>query len=84
MVTRIIIGGIMVIIGFLLVWKTAWLVNNFGRIPWFEQHMGTIGGSWAAYKMFGIIAITTGLLVMTNLHQQVASSILTPLFGRGK
>lgn len=80
---NIIIGLIMVLIGFLLVWKTAWLVNNFGRIAWFEQHLHTMGGSWLAYKLFGILFIIIGLLVMTNLHQQAASAILTPLFGRG-
>ncbi len=80
---NIIIGLIMVFIGFLLVWKTAWLVNNFGRITWFEQHLYTMGGSWLAYKLFGILFIIIGLLVMTNLHQQAASAILMPLFGRG-
>ncbi len=80
---RVILGFIIVIVGFLFAWKTAWLVNNFGRIAWFEQHLHTMGGSWLAYKLFGILAIIIGLLIMTNLHQQAATAILTPLFGRG-
>lgn len=83
MIGRIILGFIITTIGFLLVWKTAWLVNNFGRIQWFEMHMSTIGGSWFAYKVFGILAVIIGLLVMTNLYQQAATAILMPLFGRG-
>jgi len=80
---RIIFGLIMTIVGFLFVWKTAWLVNNFGRIPWFEAKLSSFGGSWTAYKFFGILLIVVGLLIATNLHKQAATAILTPIFGRG-
>jgi hypothetical protein len=80
---RIILGLIITAIGFLFVWKTPWLVNNFGRIPWFEAKLSSFGGSWTAYKLFGIIMIIVGLLIATNLYQQAATAILSPIFKRG-
>ncbi len=82
MIGRIILGLIIAAIGFMLVWKTVWMVNNFGRIPWFEQHLHTLGGSYMAYKTFGIIAIIIGLLTVAGLQDQAATAILSPLFGR--
>jgi hypothetical protein len=80
---RILLGVIITGIGFAMVWKTAWLINNFGRIPWFEAHFTTAGGSWLAYKLFGTLGVIIGLLLVTNLYNQALNAILTPLFGRG-
>jgi hypothetical protein len=38
---NIIIGLIAAVIGFLMVWKTEWIVINFGRINWAEEHLGS-------------------------------------------
>ncbi len=83
MLGRIILGLIMVGVGFVLVWKTAWFVNNVGRIGWFEQHLHTFGGSWLGYKLIGLTVIIIGLLTIADLHGQVADALLSPLFGRG-
>ena len=58
-----IIGIIILALGFLIVTKSSWLLNNFGRISFFEQHLGTSGGSRLGYKLLGIIILFIGFLV---------------------
>ena len=62
-----IIGIIILALGFLIVAKSEWLLNNFGRINFFEQHLGTSGGSRLGYKLLGIIILFVGFLVFTNM-----------------
>lgn len=71
MIARIIIGFLMVGIGFLFVWKSEWLLYNVGRNDWAEQKLS--GGSRFFYKLVGIGVIFVGFLVITNIH----TSILT-------
>jgi len=77
----ILIGLILAIIGFLLVWKTEWLIANFGRIDWADQHLGTEGGTRIFYKLGGIVIIFIGFAIMTGIMQPILLSVLTPLFG---
>jgi hypothetical protein len=64
---KIIIGILVVALGILLVAKTEWFLQNFGRIDWAEQKLGLDGGSRLAYKLIGLIAIFFGLLLITGL-----------------
>lgn len=70
-VGNFILGIIIVAVGFLLVWKTEWLVNNFGRINFAEQHLGTSGGSRLMYKTIGIIIIFVGFMIAFDLTDNV-------------
>lgn len=81
MIARIIIGLIIVAIGFFLLWKTPWFVVNFGRIPWFERHLHTVGGSYAAYKFFGLLFSFFGVLYITGLGPAFTRWLLGTLFG---
>lgn len=75
-----IIGGlIFIIIGTLIVIYTEWLLKNFGRINWFEQHLGAEGGSRMGYKLVGLIIIFIGLLMMTGMVDGFLNIILSPL-----
>ncbi len=56
-------------IGVLLVLKSEWFFENFGSIPWAEEHMGTSGGSRLFYKLIGLAFIFIGFLVLTNLYE---------------
>ena len=74
---RYIVGIIIIGIGFLITWKSEWLVNNLGRIPWAEQHLGTEGGTRMFYKLLGILIIILSFLFMGGILE----SILRGIFG---
>lgn len=70
----LILGG-----GVFMIVKTEWFLNNFGRIAWFEDKLGTEGGSRLGYKLIGIIAIIIGMIVMTGSGNEFMSWMLSPL-----
>lgn len=81
----IFVGIILAATGFGMVWKTEWLINNFGHIGWAEAHLGSSGGTRLFYKLLGIIIIIAGFFSITGLHQGILRSFILPLFGiRGK
>jgi len=72
------IGVIAVGIGFLLVWKADWLMNNFGRIAWAEEHLGTEGGTRMLFKIIGILVIIGAFMVMTGAMGAILGAIFKP------
>jgi hypothetical protein len=78
---NIIIGLIAIVIGFLMVWKTEWIVINFGRITWAEEHLGSDGGTRIFYKLLGTIIILIGFGIITGLFQILLFNTLGSLFG---
>ena len=60
------IGIIIIAIGLVLIVKTEWFLNNFGRIGFFEEHFGTSGGTRLGYKLIGMLAIFIGILTATG------------------
>lgn len=73
------IGLIGVAIGFLITWKTEWILQNFGRIDWAEEKLGG-GGTRLFWKLFGIAVIFFSIGQMFGLWQDSLLNILTPLF----
>lgn len=78
---QIFFGLILVGIGYLLTWKANSFLANFGRIAWFEQHLGTEGGSRLFYKLLGIVTIFLGFMYATGMLQVALSKFFGPLFG---
>jgi len=74
-----ILGLIMIIIGTLMIVKTEWLLQNFGRIAWFEKQFGAEGGSRLGYKLVALIVIFFGILIMTGLIGGFMNWMLSPL-----
>ena len=72
------IGILIIGVGFLLVWKAGWLMNNVGRIAWADQHLGSEGGSRLFYQLLGILAILLSFLFMSGLGWK----ILNVIFGK--
>lgn len=70
----------MAAVGFLLVWKTEWLVQNFGHIDWAEQHLGSDGGTRLFWKLIGILIILIGFGTLTGIFQDILVISLSPLF----
>jgi hypothetical protein len=74
-----ILGILIMIVGVLMVLKTEWLVRNFGRIYWFEKHLGTEGGTRLGYKFIALIVLFFGILSLTGLYVQFFNWLLSPL-----
>ncbi|MEK7557625.1 MAG: hypothetical protein AAB530_00225 [Patescibacteria group bacterium] len=79
---NILIGFIIIAIGLLIVLKAEWLLQNFGRIDFFEKHLGSNGGSRLGYKLTGILAIFFGTLIMTDMIGGFLEWALSPLLRR--
>lgn len=74
-----IIGLIGVVIGFLITWKTDWILENFGHLEWAEEKLGA-GGTRLFWKLFGIVVIFFSIGQMFGLWHQTIINLLTPLF----
>ena len=75
----IFIGILITIAGAALIIKTEWFLNNFGRIAWFEEKLGSDGGSRLGYKLIGILFLFVGIIVMTGSGNDFLSWLLSPL-----
>lgn len=85
---QFLIGLIIIAVGFVMVWKTTWFLEFFGRVPWAEKNLTTsfgagMGGSWMWYKLLGTLTIVVALLYMTGILQTMLVRILGPFFGGG-
>lgn len=81
MIGRILIGLLGVVVGFLIVWKSEWINNNFGSSAWAEAKFGGAGGSRLLYKLIGLTFIFIGFLTVTNLHKVFFVAVFGGLFG---
>ncbi|MFA5359581.1 MAG: hypothetical protein WC349_01310 [Patescibacteria group bacterium] len=75
----VLIGFIILAVGALIVIKSEAMLNGFGRIEFFERHLGADGGSRLGYKLIGIIIIFIGMLVMTNMIGGFLEWVLSPI-----
>lgn len=58
----ILVGIGAIIVGFLVELYTFQLVRLFGHPEWAERYLGP-GGSYTAWRIFGIVAIVSGYLL---------------------
>lgn len=75
----IFLGIVILAIGIVLILKTEWFLQNFGRIAWFEKVFGTEGGTRLGYKLLGIIAIFIGIVLSTGSGESFLTWLLSPL-----
>ena len=64
---KFILGVVFTIIGVMIVIKSESFLRFFGRISFFEKHLGTEGGSRLGYKIIGLVVIFLGILTMTGM-----------------
>ncbi len=69
---RIFWGLVAMIAGAFIVMKTEWLINNIGRISFFEEKLATAGGSRLGYKLIGLLVIVIGIFMVTNIVEGFA------------
>lgn len=80
MLSRILIGIFIVIVGALITTKANWIYENLGGVAWAEEHLGTEGGSRLFYKLLGILICILGFLVTSGLWYDLLKSIVS-IFG---
>ena len=76
----IFLGIIILAVGVVLVIKTEWFLENFGRISWFEKVLGTEGGTRLGYKLLGVLGIFIGIILATGSGESFFLWVLSPLF----
>jgi len=74
-------GIIAVLVGFLISWKTEWIVRTFGSMAFAENKFRMWGGSRLMWKLIGFITIFVGFLAITGLLNSFLISIFGGLFG---
>ena len=74
------VGIIMALAGFLMTWKTEWIITNFGTLDWPEQHLGSSGGTRIFYKLLGVFLIILGFMTMTGLLGNIGRAVLPRYF----
>jgi hypothetical protein len=72
-------GFVIMAFGFLIVAKSEWMLNNFGRIAFFEQYLGAEGGTRLGYKLMGIFIIFIGFLFFTGMMGGFMTWMVSPL-----
>jgi len=74
-----IFGVFLFLAGPVLIIKSEWFLENFGRIEWAEQHLGTEGGTRTLYKILGLLAIFFGMAILLGLFQGMVLFVFGPL-----
>ena len=63
---KYLLGLVLIGVGFVIMWKSDWIMNNFGRIPWAEKHLGMEGGTRLFWKLIGLLIILGSFLYMSG------------------
>ncbi len=79
---QIALGILFIIIGPVMTIKSEWMLQNFGRIPWAEEHLGLEGGTRLFYKLLGIFLFFIGCVMAFGLFDDLVLAIFSPLFPR--
>jgi len=73
------LGIIIIGAGFLMVWKSDWLVNNLGTIEFAEKYLGSgFGGTRLFYKLLGIAIIVLAFMYMSGGLESILGNIFSP------
>lgn len=81
---HIIIGLLLIAGGTMMLIKTEWLLQNFGRIAWFEKKLGTSGGSRLGYKLVGVLFVIIGIIILTGNGNSFGGWVASPLLKYNK
>jgi len=77
----IFIGLLVVVAGFMVTWKSEWLLRHFGRVRWAEEHLSYEGGTRFFYKILGIVIIFLGLFIITGIWNDILNGLFNLLGG---
>ena len=74
------IGLIMMVAGFLIIWKTSYMLQWFGDI---STLFGAVGARWLSWKIVGVIFLFLGFMIAFGLFQSFFALTLGRLFTIG-
>jgi hypothetical protein len=81
---NIILGLVIAAVGALITIKSEAMLEMFGRVEFFERHLGTEGGTRLGYKLLGIAVFFIGVMIATNVIGDFLMWILSPVINAGK
>lgn len=67
---RIIIGLLIMAVGFLMVWKTTGFQSITGRIAWAEEKLGG-GGTNTFLKILGVLIVFLGVFTVSGIINDI-------------
>jgi len=76
---NLLVGAVIMALGFYMTIKSNSMLSMFGRIVFFEKYLGTEGGSRLGYTLLGIAVTVIGMMVFTNLFGNFLTWVLSPL-----
>lgn len=79
MIANLFLGLLVIGGGCLFVFKAEAFLNNFGRLPFFENHLASSGGSRLGYKLVGIVFMIIGFMIATGMISGFISWFVSPL-----
>jgi hypothetical protein len=75
---QVVIGILMVVAGFCMVYYANWLYNNIGAVAFFEKYLGG-GGTGLGYKLIGMFVMFIGALTTFDLIDKFIFWVLAPV-----
>lgn len=69
--------------GIAIVIKTESVLKAFGRMEFFEKHLGTEGGSRLGYNLIGLVMIFLGVMMVFGMIGGFMNWVLSPIFNAG-
>jgi len=79
---RILIGAVVVVVGFLMVYRARYFLDFLGNQAWVEK-IFAVDDQELAYKIIGIIVIIVGALIMTGLINDLLLWFFAPALRSG-
>lgn len=79
----ILLGLAIIAAGVGMVMKSEWMLDNFGRVAFFEKYLGLDGGTRLGYKLIGLAFIFIGALITFGLIDGFMEWALSPLINAG-
>jgi len=76
---QIILGILITALGAFMVIRTDLILQTFGRVSWFEENLGSEGGSRLGYKLLGLLILFFGIIMMTGSGDSFMSWATSPL-----
>ncbi len=78
-IKAIIFGIFLMLVGYKILVSSQWLINNFGRIGFFDRHLGLSGGTRLGYKLIGVLIMSIGFFFATGLMNDILETVTAPI-----
>ena len=73
---RYLFSFLAIVFGFLIIWKSEWILEQFGRVDWAEVNLS--GGTRFFWKLVGLGIILIAFLTMSGIIEGILTAIFLP------